>query len=136
MLRTLDLRTAASIFSALSKLRARGFSQRICLPARAAARAISVWEAFEVQISTMSISGDSMTSSQSVAAYCQPSRPRADSTRARSRPQMVCISTLALSGKKCGAWRQALEWEEVIESQLIDIVDICTSNASHTEIAL
>src|SRR5258706_1471451 len=30
----------------------------------------------------------------------------------------------------------ATDWEEVIESPLIDIVDICTSNASHTEIAL
>src|SRR5207244_9992301 len=28
------------------------------------------------------------------------------------------------------------EWEEVVESPLIDIVDICTSNSSHTQIAL
>jgi len=30
----------------------------------------------------------------------------------------------------------ATDWEEVIESPLIDVVDICTSNSSHTEIAL
>jgi predicted dehydrogenase len=30
----------------------------------------------------------------------------------------------------------ATDWREVIESPLIDIVDICTSNVSHTEIAL
>src|ERR1051325_2277622 len=30
----------------------------------------------------------------------------------------------------------ATDWEEVIESPLIDVVDICTSNVSHTEIAL
>src|SRR5438045_4398180 len=30
----------------------------------------------------------------------------------------------------------ATDWREVIESPLIDVVDICTSNASHTEIAL
>src|SRR5205823_7765128 len=77
---------------------------------RAAARAISVWEELEVQISMASISGDSTTSRQSVAANCQPSWPRADSTRARSRPQIVCISTLDLSEKKWGACRQALEW--------------------------
>src|SRR5437588_12926249 len=30
----------------------------------------------------------------------------------------------------------ATDWEEVVESPLIDIVDICTSNVSHPEIAL
>ena len=30
----------------------------------------------------------------------------------------------------------ATDWQEVVESPLIDVVDICTSNASHTEIAL
>src|SRR4029078_7249068 len=30
----------------------------------------------------------------------------------------------------------ATDWREVVESPLIDIVDICTSNVSHTEIAL
>jgi len=30
----------------------------------------------------------------------------------------------------------ATDWREVVESPLIDAVDICTSNASHTEIAL
>src|SRR5437667_9135893 len=30
----------------------------------------------------------------------------------------------------------ATDWEEVVESPLIDVVDICTSNVSHTEIAL
>src|SRR5437870_12020013 len=34
-------------------------------------------------------------------------------------------------------WQYAgTDWREVVESPLIDIVDICTSNASHTEIAL
>src|SRR5215471_3926482 len=28
------------------------------------------------------------------------------------------------------------DWREVIESPLIDIVDVCTSNVSHTEIAI
>src|SRR6185295_14266488 len=28
------------------------------------------------------------------------------------------------------------DWREVVDSPLIDIVDICTSNVSHTEIAL
>jgi len=30
----------------------------------------------------------------------------------------------------------ATDWQEVVESPLIDVVDICTSNVSHTEIAL
>lgn len=30
----------------------------------------------------------------------------------------------------------ATDWREVVESPLIDIVDVCTSNASHTEIAI
>src|SRR6266480_7285144 len=30
----------------------------------------------------------------------------------------------------------ATDWREVVESPLIDVVDICTSNVSHTEIAL
>src|SRR4029079_530726 len=30
----------------------------------------------------------------------------------------------------------ATDWEEVVESPLIDIVDICTSNVAHAEIAL
>src|SRR5437867_5229882 len=30
----------------------------------------------------------------------------------------------------------ATDWHEVVESPLIDVVDICTSNVSHTEIAL
>ena len=29
----------------------------------------------------------------------------------------------------------ATDWREVVESPLIDIVDVCTSNVSHTEIA-
>src|SRR5215467_984814 len=30
----------------------------------------------------------------------------------------------------------ATNWEEVVESPLLDIIDICTSNASHAEIAI
>ena len=34
-------------------------------------------------------------------------------------------------------WQQsATDWQEVVESPLIDVVDICTSNVTHTEIAL
>lgn len=34
-------------------------------------------------------------------------------------------------------WQQvSTNWREVVESPLIDVVDICTSNVSHTEIAL
>src|SRR5579872_2386095 len=61
-------------------------------------------------MSTMSMSGDSTISRQSVAEYCQPSCARAACTPAASRPQMVWSSMLPLRLKNLGAWRQALEW--------------------------
>src|SRR5258706_4008184 len=41
------------------------------------------------------------------------------------------------SARSVLGWQySATDWREVVESPLIDVVDICTSNVSHTEIAL
>jgi len=106
---TFALCAAANIASACLTFIASGFSHKTCFPFFAAATAISAWQFVGVTMSTMSISGDSTISRQSVVACCQPRWARAACTPEVLRPQMVCSSTLALSGKNRGACRQAFE---------------------------
>ena len=49
----------------------------------------------------------------------------------------VCLGPRVESARGQLGWQfAATDWQEVVESPLIDVVDICTSNVSHTEIAL
>src|SRR3569623_2045768 len=73
----LEPATASSIVLASTAVRASGFSQMMCLPAMAAAMAISACELFGVQISTMSISGRATMLRQSDEAASKPKRSRA-----------------------------------------------------------
>jgi hypothetical protein len=81
--------TAASISPASRTLRASGFSQRMALPARAAAMAISAWVSLAVLMSMISIVGSETTSCQCVTARSHPNCEAAASTPDRLRPQMV-----------------------------------------------
>ena len=86
---------------------AQRFSQMMCCPLLRGKRDFRVgrWTC-----KCPDVNERSTTSRQSVAACCQPNCPRAASTRARSRPQMVCISGRASSGKKWETCRHAFEW--------------------------
>ncbi|HEY8470030.1 MAG TPA: hypothetical protein VIL18_10330 [Longimicrobiales bacterium] len=96
--------------SALSTSLASGFSHSTCLPARAAAIAISACESPGVQMSTRSMSGRATTSRQSVAASSQPYVRAAASTFSRVRPAMT-LSRGASRGAKNGVTcRHALLW--------------------------
>ncbi len=69
----MPLRSAASHISrAWAELNASGFSQKTCLPALAAATAISWCMFVGAAISTMSMSGRLTTSRQSVVHCSQP----------------------------------------------------------------
>ena len=102
--------TAAYIASASFTVMASGFSQRTCLPAFAAAMAISAWVSLAVLMSMMSISGSFTTLRQSVAVFFQPSCFAAAFTPLGSRPQTVCMTGSKGTGKKWPTWRHAFEW--------------------------
>ena len=58
-----------------------------------------------------------------------------------ARPEMHTIcgrdrARVEAAREQLGWQHAATDWREVVESPLIDVVDICTSNVSHTEIAL
>ena len=72
MFGTLAASTALTISRPSSAFMASGFSQRIALPALAAAIAISLWLLLGVQISTTSMSLRSMTFRQSVSTDSNP----------------------------------------------------------------
>jgi hypothetical protein len=85
---------AASVIArASSTVRASGFSQMMCLPALAAAMAISACTLLGVQISTTSISGRATTLRQSLDASSKPKRRRASS----AAPSVMSTTTL-----RCG----------------------------------
>src|SRR5581483_3785462 len=106
---TLALFAAANICSHCFRFNPSGFSQITCLPFFTASMAISACEKVGVEMSTISMSGDSTISRQSVAACCQPSCARAAWTFWALRPQIVWSSTLALRVKNLGACLQAFE---------------------------
>src|SRR5436190_4764230 len=110
MFGTLARFTASTIRRASATFRANGFSQRIALPPRAAAMAISECESLGVQMSTISISGSAMIVLQSWIDFSQPRVFAVRRVAARSRPQIAAMRISAGKSKKCGACRQALEW--------------------------
>ncbi len=67
MFGTFAFSTAATIFSASGPVIASGFSQRIALPAFAAAMAISAWTLFGAAMSITSMSSRSINLRQSVS---------------------------------------------------------------------
>ena len=67
MLATPAFSTASTIFNPSGPFMASGFSQRIILPAAAAAKAISAWVLFGVQMSMTSMSLRSISLRQSVS---------------------------------------------------------------------
>ena len=89
--------SAASAARAISIVSAgsapSGFSPQKCLPAAAAASAISRWRKFGAQIETASTSGSSITARQSVVERAYPSRSAAP--RARSSTSSAATTSLA-----------------------------------------
>jgi hypothetical protein len=67
MFGTFAFSTASTILTPSGPFMERGFSQRIILPAAAAARAISAWVLLGVQMSMTSMSLRSMSLRQSVS---------------------------------------------------------------------
>ena len=85
--------TASAIARASSTVLASGFSQMMCLPALAAAMAISACTLLGVQMSTTSTSGRATTARQSDEASSKPNRCRA----ASAAPSVTSTTTL-----RCG----------------------------------
>ena len=90
--------------------RAMGFSTRTCLPALAAATAMGMCVAFEVQTSTRSISSLATSFCQSVSVVCQPKRPAKACRLAASRPQAARITGRTGKSKKRVTLVKAWEW--------------------------
>ena len=78
--------------SASASVFASGFSQRIALPASAAATAISACESPGVQMSTTSMSLRASTACQLVAASSKPRRDAASFTLLSVRPTTTFIT--------------------------------------------
>jgi hypothetical protein len=92
--------TASYIARASSPVRARGFSQRMCLPARAAAIAISACRSLGVAMSTMSMSGSSTTRRQSLVALSKPNRAAASAAISSVASARTLRTGIAGAGQK------------------------------------
>ena len=101
--------TARTISSPSAVFIDSGFSQRIILPAFAAASAISLCRLFGVQMSTASMSLRSMIRRQSVSVDSYPHLSANSFTFAASRPLTALSTGRYCRSKKSFTFRYALE---------------------------
>src|SRR5438876_10489306 len=100
MFGTFAFSTAATIFSPSGPVIDSGFSQRIILPALAAAVAISAWVLLGVQISIRSMSLRSMSLRQSVSVDSYPHLAAKGFTLSALRAQAALRTGLYSRSKK------------------------------------
>ena len=124
---TAALRTAPRISSRRLRSRSTGFSQKICLPARAAAMTCSGWASVLEQISTASTAGSSNTAPASPPASGILSS-RANSLATSSRGSaMRMIRALRMRVAMVRAWTMPMRPAPMRPSFM------CTSDLCHPE---
>lgn len=100
---TLASRAASYIFRTSCWFRPRGFSQRTCLPAFAAAVAIGKWVKLGVAMTTASMPSSAQSTSGSVLVLLMPHSFARSSSSLESASQTATSSALG-SSRIAGTW--------------------------------